>query len=81
MTQERREQIKTYIQNELVSGSVQVEDETSLFSSKAISSRNLMHLVDFLEKTFSIKIKPMDLVLENFDTVARIDSYIGRKLG
>lgn len=79
MSQETKDALKSYIRQELVTGDQAVEGNTSLFSSRTISSRNLMHLVDFVEKNFGIKVKPMDLVLENFDSVEKIAAYIDRK--
>ena len=40
---------------------------------------NLTALIVFLEETFSIKVKPMDIVFENLDTVNHMLAYIARK--
>ncbi len=40
---------------------------------------NLTALIAFLEETFDIKIKPMDIVYENLDTVNHMLAFIARK--
>ena len=53
--------------------------DTSLFRDQLLDSMNLTALIVFLEETFSIKVKPMDIVFENLDTVNHMLSYIARK--
>ena len=53
--------------------------DTSLFRDQLLDSMNLTALVAFLEETFSIKVKPMDIVFENLDTVNHMLAYIARK--
>ncbi|MFA4965820.1 MAG: acyl carrier protein [Thermoleophilia bacterium] len=53
--------------------------ETSLFRDQLLDSMNLTALIAFLEESFAIKVKPMDIVFENLDTVTHMLAYIGRK--
>jgi acyl carrier protein len=53
--------------------------DTSLFRDQLLDSMNLTSLIVFLEETFAIKVKPMDIVYENLDTVNHMLAYIGRK--
>ena len=53
--------------------------DTSLFRDQLLDSMNLTALIVFLEETFSIKVKPMDIVFENLDTVNHMLAYIARK--
>jgi len=53
--------------------------DTSLFLNNLLDSMNLVALIAFIEETFGIKVKPMDIVYENFDTQNLILSYIERK--
>lgn len=73
------QKIVNYIINELLSGVDEIDDNSSLFSTRVISSLNLMRLVDFIEEEFSIKVQPMELIIENFDTISRITDFIHRK--
>jgi acyl carrier protein len=53
--------------------------DTSLFRDQLLDSMNLTALIAFLEETFSIKVKPMDIVFENLDTVNHMLAFIARK--
>ena len=57
----------------------EVGPDTSLFRDQLLDSMNLTALIAFLEETFAIKVKPMDIVYENLDTVNHMLAYIGRK--
>lgn len=81
MTDAQFDELRTYITDELVSEDIAVDDTTSLFSTRIVNSRNLMQLVRFIEDGFNIRIDPMDLTLDNFDTMERMIDYIKRKMG
>ena len=53
--------------------------ETSLFRDQLLDSMNLTALIAFLEETFSIKVRPMDIVFENLDTANHMLAYVARK--
>jgi acyl carrier protein len=53
--------------------------DTSLFRDQLLDSMNLTSLIVFLEETFTIKVKPMDIVYENLDSVNHMLAYIARK--
>jgi acyl carrier protein len=57
----------------------EVDADTSLFRDQLLDSMNLTALIAFLEETFSIKVKPMDIVFENLDTVNHQLAYVARK--
>ena len=57
----------------------EVGPDTSLFRDQLLDSMNLTALISFLEETFSIKVKPMDIVFENLDTVSHMLAYVARK--
>ncbi len=57
----------------------EVDADTSLFRDQLLDSMNLTALIAFLEETFSIRVKPMDIVFENLDTVSHQLAYIARK--
>ncbi len=56
-----------------------IDLDTSLFRDQLLDSMNLTSLIVFLEETFAIKVKPMDIVYENLDTVNHMLAYIERK--
>lgn len=50
--------------------------DTPLFSSGALDSFNMIELIVFVEQQNNIKIKPMDVNLDNLDSVRKITQLI-----
>ncbi len=57
----------------------QLDADTSLFRDQLLDSMSLTALIAFLEETFAIRIRPMDIVFENLDTVNHMLAFIARK--
>jgi acyl carrier protein len=53
--------------------------EESLFESGLLDSFSLTDLVSALETEFRISVPDSDLNPRKFDTIARIDAYLGKK--
>jgi len=73
------ETILEFIREEADLDEDEVTADTSLFRDQLLDSMNLTALIAFLEETFSIKVKPMDIVFENLDTANHMLAYIARK--
>jgi acyl carrier protein len=73
------ETILEFIRDEADLEEGQVDADTSLFRDQLLDSMNLTALIAFLEETFAIKVKPMDIVFENLDTVNHMLAYVARK--
>jgi acyl carrier protein len=73
------ETILEFIRDEADLEPDEVDVDTSLFRDQLLDSMNLTSLIAFLEETFSIRVKPMDIVFENLDTVNHQLAYIARK--
>ena len=73
------ETILEFIREEADLDDEEVTADTSLFRDQLLDSMNLTALIAFLEATFSIRVKPMDIVFENLDTVSHMLAYIARK--
>jgi len=73
------ETILEFIREEADLDDEEVTADTSLFRDQLLDSMNLTALIAFLEETFSIRVKPMDIVFENLDTVSHMLAYIARK--
>jgi len=56
-----------------------LDADTSLFRDQLLDSMSLTALIAFLEETFAIRIRPMDIVFENLDTVNHMLAFIARK--
>ena len=72
-------QIIEYIEEELLDDDVEIKPETSLFKDRVLDSMSLTTLIRFIEDEFGVRVKAMDIVYENFDTVANMISFIERK--
>ncbi len=53
----------------------QIGPETELFSAGLLDSVAMMNIIGFVEETAGIEVRPADVTLENFDSVARIVDY------
>jgi acyl carrier protein len=73
------ETILEFIREEADLEEHEVSADTSLFRDQLLDSMNLTALIAFLEETFSIKVKPMDIVFENLDSVDHMLAYVARK--
>jgi acyl carrier protein len=74
-----QEKILEFIRDEADLEEDEVTETTSLFRDQLLDSMNLTALITFLEETFQIRVKPMDVVFENFDTVNHMLAYVERK--
>ena len=54
-------------------------DSDLLFSTGLVNSLNVIQLVVYLEKNFGIKITPLDMSFENFDSVDLLESFVTKK--
>jgi acyl carrier protein len=73
------ETILEFIEEEAELDDVALDADTSLFRDQLLDSMNLTSLIAFLEETFGIRVKPMDIVYENLDTVNHMLAYVARK--
>jgi acyl carrier protein len=71
--------ILEFIRDEAELDDEEVTPDTSLFRDQLLDSMNLTALIAFLEEEFAIRVKPMDIVYENLDTVNHMLAYIARK--
>lgn len=55
-------------------------DEESLIEAGIIGSLAVFRLVSFLEETFSVSIADDEIVMENFDSVEKINRFVLSKL-
>ena len=71
--------IKAMIEEDLLEDPIEIKEDTSLFKDQVLDSLSLSMLVAFIEDTFEVKVKPLDIVYENFDTLNNIKAFIERK--
>lgn len=58
-----------------------IDADTSLFSSQLVDSFALVTLMMFLEREAGIRIAPVDVNLDNMDTINRMLAYVGKVRG
>jgi len=62
------------------SKAVQFADHDSFLERHLLDSTGFLELVTYLEETFGIAIKDLEMVAENLDSVAAIEAFVSRKL-
>ena len=75
--------IEQFILSELTQGRgiTEIDPQENLLSKGIIDSHGVMELVGFLEERYSITVADEDLSPENFESVASIEAFVGRKNG
>jgi len=63
-----------YLQNDL-SVDQDLDEQSALFSTGLLDSVSMMNLILFIEQRSGAEVRPSDVTLDNFDTVARIVAY------
>lgn len=55
-----------------------VSDNDNVISSGVVDSLGIVKIISYLENTFSIVIDDTDLVMENFETIESIATFVER---
>jgi acyl carrier protein len=77
-----RDSIREYISDNILfdEAGFKYSDEASFIQEGIVDSVGVMDLVEFVGKRFGIQVDPQDITPENFDSVARLDRYITKKM-
>lgn len=70
-----------FINHELLAGAITVEPGDDLLSSGLLDSIAALRLATFVAEHFDFEIQPADFVIENFQSVEALTTYIRRALG
>jgi acyl carrier protein len=70
--------LKTYFESDLGVDTSDMDDSTALFSSGIIDSFALVSLITFLEQECSLRMNPLDVNLDNLDSIERILEFVDR---
>ena len=74
--------ISAFITDNLLLGrSVDVAGSTSFLEAGIIDSTGVLELVQFLEETFGFSVRDEEMVPDNLDSLAKLESFVGKKLG
>ncbi|MBA3264553.1 MAG: acyl carrier protein [Thermoleophilaceae bacterium] len=73
--------IEQFILSELTQGRgiTEIDASENLLSKGIVDSHVVMELVGFLEQRYGIAVGDGDLSPENFESVASIEAFVGRK--
>ena len=64
-----------FVVDELLNGDPLASDD-NLLGNGVVSSLGMMRLVGFIEESYAIKIPPEHFIIENFQTVDAITTYL-----
>lgn len=71
-----KDRLKRYVSEQLLSDrGLAIRDDDDLLDS-GIDSVGMMSLVLFIEEEWQVAVPPEDVVLENFQSIAAIESYL-----
>lgn len=73
-----QEDLVAYMEQELGVDIADVRPDTALFSSGVIDSFALVSLITFIEAKCRFRVNPMDVSLDNMDSIDRILGYVRR---
>ena len=70
------ETLKDYISQQLLNGTIEVNEDDDLLGNELVDSMGIMLLIGFIEETYNIEIPLEEVTIENFMTITAIDNYI-----
>jgi acyl carrier protein len=74
--------ISAFITDNLLLGrSVDVAGSPSFLEAGIIDSTGVLELVQFLEETWGFSVRDEEMVPDNLDSLAKLESFVGKKLG
>ncbi|NNE13067.1 MAG: acyl carrier protein [Ilumatobacter sp.] len=72
-------QLLQFINDEVrLSHAVEVERDTDLLLTGLVDSVGVIEIVGWIEDEHGVEIDPLDIVLDNFQTVGRMLAYVDR---
>ena len=74
-----KEQLRTFIEQKFLRGRGTITDDESLYESNVIDSLSMLELIGFVEKTFQVTVSPLEVTIDNFDSVNHIVQFVERK--
>jgi len=82
MMEQTREMIRQYIANNILfsDNGYPYSDEASFLGEGIVDSMNVLELVMFVEQNFGVKVEDQDIIPENFDSVAKLATYVESKV-
>ena len=71
-------ELLSYLRDDLGVDTSDIDEQTVLFSSGIVDSFSLVAVITFIEARCGVRVGPMDVTLDNFDSVKRILAFVER---
>lgn len=71
-----RDQLRAFIEQNLVDNGAPVADEDELLIDGIVDSIGVTRLISFIDSEFAVKVPPRDVTIDNFRTIAVIAAYV-----
>ncbi len=80
---EVKDRIRNFILETVLAGSRSngIADDDSFMDNGIIDSTGILELVAFIQDEWNVEVRDSELIPDNFDSVAKLSSYISRKTG
>lgn len=77
----QKEELRKFIHENFLYGesSMVLHDDTSFLETGIIDSTGVLELISFVQKKYGISVNDEELLPENFDSIARLATYIEKK--
>lgn len=72
--------IKEYLEDELLEGDAELDEDTPLLKTELIDSMGVLTLVGFIEDEYGITVGADDVSADNFHSLESITRYVESKL-
>ncbi len=77
---ETKNKVREYILGATLANVDSIADDTLIFESGLLDSMGLLFLIEFLKEEFDITTNDDELIVENFESINNIVSFIESKL-
>ncbi len=75
------QRLVAFINSEISTASEPVVADTDLLLTGAVDSLGVVRITQWLEDNYSTEVDPLDVTLENFQTIDRMVAYVTTKQG
>ncbi len=72
------ERLLQFVSTEVSVSPDPIEADTDLLLTGAVDSLGVIRITQWMEDELGVEVDPVDVTLENFQTVARMIAYLGR---
>ncbi len=80
VTEETAARLLAFVTTEVSLSPDPIEAETDLLLTGAVDSLGVIRITQWIEDELGVEVDPVDVTLENFQTVARMVAYVGDRL-